>query len=76
MIPYISKLTQEELNELAQKGKDSTYISDFTFKMKSQLDIEKEFEAAGKARKNFEKRIEAIKFTPSERIALIIMLCK
>ncbi|KAA5413758.1 hypothetical protein [Bacteroides cellulosilyticus] len=76
MIPYISKLTQEELNELAQKGTDSTYISDFTFKMKSQLDIEKEFEAAGKARKNFEKRIEAIKFTPSERIALIIMLCK
>lgn len=48
MIPYISKLTQEELNELAQKGTDSTYISDFTFKMKSQLDIEKEFEAAGK----------------------------
>ena len=44
MIPYISKLTQEELNELAQKGTDSTYISDFTFKMKSQLDIEKEFE--------------------------------
>ena len=76
MIPYISKLTQEELNELAQKGTDSSYILEFIFKLKSLLDFEMLFEASGIAIIIFEKRIEAIKFTPSERIALIIMLCK
>lgn len=76
IIPYISKLTQEDLNELAQKSTDSIYISDFTSRMKAQLDIEKEFDDTEKSRKNFEKQIETIKFTPSERMALIVMLCK
>lgn len=69
---YLAEMTQEEQDELRKNGTDSLYLSEFSAKVQSQLDIKEELQAVDKAYKAYEEEIKALKLSALARVALLV----
>lgn len=72
--PYLAKMSQEEQDELRKNGTDSLYLSEFSAKLRSQLDIEEELKVLEKTCKDYEEEIKVLQLSTFERVALMIKL--
>lgn len=73
-VPYLEQMSKEEQDELRKNGTDSLYLSEFTAKVRAQLNIEEELKAMDKACKAYEEEIKTLKLSTFERVALMIKL--
>lgn len=72
--PYLAKMSQEEQDELRKNGTDSLYLSEFSAKLRSQLDLEEELKVLEKTCKDYEEEIKVLQLSTFERVALMIKL--
>lgn len=72
--PYLAKMSPEEQDELRKNGTDSLYLSEFSDRVQSQLDIKEELKAIEKAYKTYEEEIKELQLSAFEKVALMIKL--
>lgn len=72
--PYLAKLSQEELDDLRNHGTDSLFVSEFSAKVKAQLDIKKELKAVDEAHQSYQEEVKSLNLSSMAMVALLIKL--